>query len=133
MKKPAFKTNIRGLYLYKKDNFNSTHRKVVEAYFPHFYTQNLNVLKYGDETRTKVHFIWRARRIYSRKKKIFRNYVERFTPLFPKMSSWGTFILTTEELATIYHFPAKITGLAAPAMTHIEAKKSGPPSGLPVE
>lgn len=129
MKKAAFKTNIRGLYVYKKDNFNPVHRKIIEAYFPHFYTQNLNTLMFGIETRTRVHYIWRERRVYSRKKKIFRNYIERFTPLFPKMSSWGTFILTAEELATIYHFPTRITGI----VTHIEAKKGGPPSGLPTE
>ena len=55
MKKAAFKTNIRGLYVYKRDNFNTSHRKVIESYFPHFYAQNLNVLKYGAETRTKIH------------------------------------------------------------------------------
>ncbi len=133
MKKAAFKTNIRGLYVYKRDNFNTTHRKVIESYFPHFYTQNLNVLKYGAETRTKIHYIWRERRKYSRQRKIFRNYVERFTPLFPKMASWGTFILTAEELTTIYHFPTRITALTAPTVARVEAKKGGPPPGLPTE
>ncbi len=133
MKKAAFKTNIRGLYVYKRDNFNNSNRKVIESYFPHFYAQNLNVLKYGAETRTKVHFIWRERRKYSRQRKIFRNYVERFTPLFPKMASWGTFILTAEELTTIYHFPTRITALTAPTVARVEAKKGGPPSDLPTE
>ena len=133
MKKAAFKTNIRGLYVYKRDNFNTTHRKVIESYFPHFYTQNLNVLKYGAETRTKIHYIWRERRKYSRQRKIFRNYVERFTPLFPKMASWGTFILTAEELTTIYHFPTRITALTAPTVARVESKKGGPPPGLPTE
>jgi len=133
MKKAAFKTNIRGIYVYKRDNFNTTNRKVIESYFPHFYAQNLNVLKYGAETRTKIHYIWRERRKYSRQRKIFRNYVERFTPLFPKMASWGTFILTAEELTTIYHFPTRITALTAPTVVRVEAKKGGPPPGLPTE
>jgi len=44
----------------------------------------------------------------------------------------GTIILNSEELASLYHFPAKITALA-PAITPIEAKKGGPPPGLPIE
>ena len=133
MKKAAFKTSIRGIYVAKRDNFDNKHRKVVESYFPHFYTQNLNVLKYGAKTRTKVHYIWRNRRKYSRQRKIFRNYVERFAPLFPRLASWGTFILTAEELTTLYHFPTRITALTAPTVPRVEAKKGGPPSGLPTE
>jgi hypothetical protein len=44
----------------------------------------------------------------------------------------GTIVLNIEELATIYHFPAKITALA-PAVKPVEAKKGGPPPSLPVK
>jgi hypothetical protein len=41
-------------------------------------------------------------------------------------------ILNTEELATIFHFPIKVTGLVAPTMTRVESKKGGPPPNLPM-
>ncbi len=133
IKKPGFKTNIRGVYVYKRDSFNTVHRKIVESYAPHFYTLNLNLMKYFNESRTKVHYIWRTRRTYLRKKKMFRNYVDRFPPFFPIITGLGNPILNTEELATLYHFPTRIGALFVPTVTRIESKKGGPPPGLPTE
>jgi len=42
-------------------------------------------------------------------------------------------ILNTEELATIFHFPIKISGVSVPTVVGVEAKKGGPPANLPVE
>ncbi|MBI3631452.1 MAG: hypothetical protein HY219_01115, partial [Candidatus Staskawiczbacteria bacterium] len=42
-------------------------------------------------------------------------------------------ILNTEEMATLFHFPIKITGLVAPTMARVESKKGGPPPNLPIE
>ncbi|MDZ4229552.1 MAG: hypothetical protein U1C53_00250, partial [Candidatus Veblenbacteria bacterium] len=40
------------------------------------------------------------------------------------------FILNTEELATLYHFP--VVTVKAPLVKKTEAKKAEPPFGLPV-
>jgi hypothetical protein len=40
------------------------------------------------------------------------------------------FVLNTEELATIFHFPGRVA--ETPTFSRIEAKKGEPPSGLPV-
>lgn len=64
---------------------------------------------------------------------MFRNAVNRFPPLFPKrMSSDLNPILSTEEMATLYHFPLRVSGMVSPSMASIESKKAGPPPNLPI-
>ena len=65
-----------------------------------------------------------------RKRKLFRHYQKRLGPFFPR--SGGTFILNTEELATLYHFPSRMAA-PAPGVPRVEAKKGEAPSGLPME
>jgi hypothetical protein len=36
-------------------------------------------------------------------------------------------------MATLYHFPLRISGMVAPTLEKVDSKKSGPPSNLPVE
>jgi len=147
--KQGFKTWIRIVYLYKRD---ATHRhgnhKIVRSYFNQFMSENLNTLVFWGPSRTRIHYWLRNRRLYLRKRKNFRNYVLRLPSLYPRTMSGeprfsfgimprgpgirGTIILNSEELATIYHFPAKITVLA-PDIKPVGAKKGGPPPGLPVE
>lgn len=147
--KKGFKTWMRIVYLYKRDepHFRGNY-KIIRSYLHHFAAQNLNMPVFWGPTRTRIHYWMRARRLYLRKRKNFRNYIERLPPLFPRTEDGkpffpfgfaprgpgirGTVILSSEELATIYHFPAKITALA-PAVKPVEAKKGAPPPGLPTE
>jgi len=131
--KPAFKANVRGMYVARRDIFDSGHAKMGQTYFRHFSTQNLNFFVFLLDTRPKIHYILRGRRAYSRARRMLRYYVKRFPPFYPEMNTRGTFILNTEELASIYHFPAKINAIVAPSVSKVEAKKGGPPRGLPTE
>jgi len=134
VKKSAFKTVIRGVYIAKREKWNASHRKIGESYMPHFSTQNLNHFIFHSKTRTKVHFLMRKKRTFLRQRKMFQNYVARYTPLFPEwIDSKGTSVLNAEEIATIYHFPIKISALVAPKLERVEAKKGGPPPNLPTE
>ena len=129
----AYKTNIRGIYIAKRDNWFNPHRLIGQSYFLHFGTVNLNTIYYWDKTRTKIRYFLADRRNYLRKRKIFRNYINRFPPLWPRLKARrATFILNTEELATMYHFPTK-AGILAPTVPRVEAKKGGPPPSLPIE
>ena len=132
IKKPVFRTAIRGVYVAKRENWKSSHRTLVRMYLSHFSILNLNRFTFSGKTRTKVHYIWRKRRVFLRARKMFKNSVLRFPPLFPDRKSVCA-ILSTEEMATIFHFPMKITGLVAPTMARVESKKGGPPPNLPVE
>ena len=61
---------------------------------------------------------------------MFRYFQKRWSPLFPRPGM--TYILNTEELATLYHFPGEAVAPAA-GLPRIPAKKGVAPPGLPQE
>lgn len=67
----------------------------------------------------------------SRKKKLFEGYIHRRFGKHNKIIDEKFSILSTEELATLYHFPSSV--VAAPKLQKLEAKKAGPPAELPIE
>ncbi|MEK7562682.1 MAG: hypothetical protein AAB509_03315 [Patescibacteria group bacterium] len=134
LKKPCFRTTIRGVYVAKRENWKPPHKILMRGYTAHFSTNNLNSFAFQGATRPRVHYFWRQRRAFLRARKMFRMSVLRFPPLFPKrMSSDLNPILSIEELATMYHFPLRISGMVTPTMSYIESKKAGPPPNLPVD
>ena len=130
----GYDCNIRYIYLGKRDVFLKPRGRFVFGFFKDVSTENLGGLKIWKDTMTKVKSVpfWflDKRRLYLRQRKLFRNYVSRVTPLFPRAG--GTYVLNTEELATLYHFPGRIVA-PAPAVPRVEAKKGEAPPGLPVE
>lgn len=139
MSKPIFKVSSRFIYLGKKDVWFKPNFRFAFSYFNNYTTTNLNALfPYGgSKTLTKIPKSWflplnliAPQRKYLRCRKIFRNYVQRFSPFWPKPG--GTFMLTTEELASLFHFPSR-EAAPAPGVSYIETKKGGVPSDLPTE
>lgn len=128
--KYGFETNIRFLYLGRKDVFFKPHLRLVLGYFNEFNTQNLNNIVPWGKTITKIQLILIDRRTYLRKRRMFRNYIKRRSPLDPR--DGGTYILNIEELATLYHFPSRVVA-PAPTVPRIPAKKGEAPPELPVE
>jgi len=134
LKKPVFRTTIRGVYVAKRENWNAPHRVILRSYMSHFATINLNHFRFQNATRPKVHYFWRKRRVFLRARKMFRMTVLRFQPLFPDRSNDALNpILNTEEMATLYHFPLRVSGMVGPTMGKVESKKAGPPPNLPIE
>lgn len=139
--KPGFTVSIRYLYIGpKKDPFGANWR-LPFGFFGSLCTENLNAIVPYGKTFPKIHSSWflplnliKDRRLYIRKRKLFKNYIRRDRPLFPFQGKYdsGTFILNVEELATIFHFPSKLI-VPAPFVPRIEAKKGEAPPGLPVE
>jgi len=126
--KNCFQSNIRFLYLAKRDVFFSPNVKLPQGFFSQF--TGINGLKPFGKTITSIQYFMITRRTYLRKRKMFRNYLDRSTPAFPRPG--GTFVLNTEELATLYHIPGRIA-VPAPFVPRIEAKKGEAPPGLPTE
>ena len=130
----GYSCNIRFIYLGKKDVFFKPMARIPYGFFKEVSTENLGGLKPDKRNLTKVKSVpfWFLddRRVYMRKRKLFRYYQKRLPPFFPR--SGGTFILNTEELATLFHFPGRVVA-PAPSVPRIEAKKGEAPSGLPIE
>ncbi len=130
----GYDCNARFIYLGKRDVFFKPTTKIGFGFFKEISTENLGGLKPWSKTMTKVKSVpfWFLdnRRLYLRKRRISRYYAKRWPTLFPRLGA--TYILNTEELATLYHFPGKA---AAPALgvPRIEAKKAGVPPELPTE
>ncbi len=136
MSKLAFETYIRFIYLGKKGSFFKPNLRLAMSYFTNFVTDNLNAAVPSSKTitksRRKLHdsFWFPQRRLYLKKRKSFRKYVARLPYYFPQPG--GTFVLNTEELATLYHFPSKIQTPAS-LLPRVEAKKGEAPLNLPTD
>ncbi len=130
--KQGFETNIRMIYLAEKKDFFKPRVKIPLNFSVSVSTMNLNGFKPWKQTMARVvkPAFFRGIKLYKRKRRLFRHYVHRWPPMFPR--SGGTFVLNTEELATLYHFPSEE---AAPTanLARIEARKGSAPSNLPVE
>lgn len=146
-----FKTWIRMVHLYKRDlPAPRISTKLARSYLLQFATQDLNGLVYWGATRTRIHYFLPKRRLYLRKRRLFRLYCQRLPSTFPwsmegKLPVYrklpllrigykspgigGIVVLNSEELATIFHFPSKII---IPTIPYVESKKGGPPPALPV-
>ncbi|MBP6914040.1 hypothetical protein KBB74_00845 [Candidatus Parcubacteria bacterium] len=130
--KTCYVSRIRYIYLAKKTVFFGGAKGYGPSFFSQFGTQHLNGLKPWSDTITKVQApdIFTKRRLYLRKRNLFSNYVNRNSAFDPFPG--GTFILSSEELATIFHFPG-IEVAPTQALKRIETKRSAPPVTLPIE
>ncbi len=99
---------------------------------------NLNIFKPDKRTMTlktgwlAYYFpIYKKLVEFSRKIKVFKSYKARRFGSYNKTRDEVFPVFNTEELATIYHFPAIM--VEAPRLKRLETKKGGPPAGLPIE
>ena len=123
-RRPGFETDIRWIYLAKRDVFDKVKgNAIVFSYFAQFGSQDLNVLTPDSVTKTSAYYFLAEFRKAIRKRRILRKYKRRE---FDKKG----YVLNTEELATIFHFPT--IEVKAPVAPRIEAKKGKPPTELPV-
>jgi len=141
LSKPCFRTSIRFIFLGEREVFFKANLRLLWGFWGALVREDANALYPYGKTITKIHGSWflpinslRERRVYIRKRKLFKNYIRRNRPLFPFAGKYnsGTFMLSVEEMATIFHFPNKISS-PAPLVSRVEAKKGEAPSGLPVE
>jgi len=141
MSKPIFRCNARFIWLGKRDVWFKPNFRLAFIYFNGYQTINLNAIFPYGKTLTKVHkslftpynYLVVPRKTYLRCRKLFRNYIRRFTVNFPHPSPPKTlFMLNTEELASLFHFPSKGSAPAT-SLPRIESKRGGQPADLPIE
>ncbi|KKQ76685.1 MAG: hypothetical protein US98_C0029G0002 [Parcubacteria group bacterium GW2011_GWC1_38_6] len=130
----AYSCHVRTIYLGTKDAFFKPRSRAIYGFFKATSSENLGGLKPMKITMTKSKEIWLwfldKRLTFLKKRKLIRYYRGRWTPFFPRPG--GTYILNTEELATLYHFPS--AGVApTSSVERVETRKREAPSGLPIE
>lgn len=128
--KIGFETGFRWMYIAKKDKYNAVAIPAINGIFRQFSSPDLNGFKLNALTKTGVDYVLKQTRESMRKRRLYNAYRLRsfFMPPYSKKSK--SFVLSSEELATIYHFPGEV--VHAPGFARIEAKKGAPPTNLPM-
>ena len=135
----SFQTNMRFIYIDRRDSFSPLNVAATMSTFNQFNTQHLNSFMPKLKTFTlspaglkgllgfiifNVKFLKR-KVIWYRKRRLWDNYMRLI------WSPGKRSILNIEELATLYHVPSMF--VEAPLVRRVGAKKGEPPAGLPVE
>lgn len=142
----GFDAHIRGLYIAKKDIFGGlvgTRAPSLIGAFRQYASGDLNGFKPDSPTKFETWEDLLGMRLLKRKKDYLSDYKGRDhfygSFKFHKLKSYFTtpnssggkpFILSTEELATIFHLPGKV--VETPSFNRISTTKSEPPINLPI-
>ncbi|HTP57074.1 MAG TPA: hypothetical protein VMJ72_02260, partial [Candidatus Paceibacterota bacterium] len=137
--KLAFKSSIRLVYIAPKDAFDGSRISGVTSMFKQLYYTNMNSFKPAT-TRDKGVLKWMfpsdvgffaSERAAKKKRTVFNAYRGRLFSHedFNQHKAEKLCILTTEELATLWHLPG--LNVKAPLMPRVQAKKGQPPAILP--
>ncbi len=132
LSKPAFETAIRAIYIAPKDLYNGGNIGSLTSVFKQFGSESLNGFKPG--FTTGFDYPWqdfKGKKTEKIKQKLFDAYRKRSFFYLPyKHFKTKPFILTTEELATLFHFPGGVA--ATPTLDRTQSRKAEPPSNLPL-
>ena len=141
----GFDCGIRAIYIAKKENFDGRQAKALGGLFRPFSSSTLNGFKYlnqsiGPDFPWQHHitfedyillpriFLKKGARFAEIRKEMFDAYKHRSWFYLPRKLK--PFILTTEEIATIYHFPGGVA--QTPTFGRIPSRKSEAPVNLPI-
>lgn len=130
--KAAFDTMIRGCYISDSESFNGSSIGGLIGALTQYNSGNLNGFR--PDFTSGYDYPWQdplGKNKLSNERKLLEAYKRRsfFAPPFRNFKG-KPFILTTEELATIFHFPGGVA--ATPTLTRIPSKKAEAPANLPI-
>ncbi len=132
MAKLGYDVGIRALYIAKKDFFDPTNIGGILGSFKQFGSENLNGIKPNtDKYSMKFSYPWQDYKQMRQNKErrialeAYKRRMYFYDPFAEK-----SFILNSEELATIFHFPGQVAG--APNLYRVPSKKSQAPANLPI-
>ncbi len=124
--KLSFDCNIRAIYLAENDKFDAINIMGLLGAFKQYNSLDLN--QFGITMTTSFDYPWqdykniRANRL---KREIINSFKRRALS-----REYQPFVLNTEELATIYHFPGGV--VQTPTFSRLLSKKAEAPSNLPI-
>ncbi len=119
--KIKYRVRMKSCYIAPKKIYSSTRGyNGIQGAFKQF-----NDFNYLKAVKTKAKYFLTKKRKYWKVRRFLRRYVER------DFLETKSFILTSDELATLYHFPQR--DVMAPLVKKADTKTVEPPTGLPVE
>lgn len=150
--KLGFETGIRLMYVAKKENYSMNTRRNIRLIFRQYAAPDSNEFWRVNATQGDYYseyFGASEKTVMMLAQRMLHEYQERgffhlpmthhllndhtvpwpFRGLLKVYKHPPTFVLNTEELATIWHFPGQI--LKVPTLTRIESKEASPPPNLP--
>jgi len=130
--KKGFDCGIRGIYLAEKDKFDPINITGMTGAFKQFNSMSLLNGFRPNRATDFSDYPWqdyKDMRTNKIKKEVFSEYKRRAYFYYPYKSD-KQFVLSSEELATIFHLPGGVS--QTPTFSRIESKKSEPPSNLPL-
>ncbi len=125
--KQMFKVRMRLVYLGRRDNFSKAIGVTpIMGAIKQFSDQNLNGFKPNDDSKTYASYVMENQRLRYRQRRIFRRYITRDGD-----PGETKFILSSEELATVFHLPDM--SVVAPTLARVSAKRGSAPTNLPIQ
>jgi len=134
--KTCFHSTVRFVYVARREKFSGAAKGYAISHFSQFATQNLNRFKPHNTTKLQAPALFRQRIIYLKKRNMFTRYYYRelSSPdvIFMNSVSSTKFLASSEELATLFHFPG-ISVAPSTSVGRVPTKKAAPPAALPIE
>src|SRR3989338_3409096 len=152
--KLGFETGIRLMYVAKKEVFVRNRARDLRTVWRQYAKPDCNQFERKNNTQADAYggvFLISKQTVMTLANRMFHEYRERsffhvpmrrkilstanipwpFSSMFyPAYKPHKTYVLNTEELATLWHFPGQI--LKVPTLERIESKESSPPTNLPI-
>ncbi len=126
----AFEVGIRVVYIAEKSKFKNK-GLVGPGMWKQFNSVNLNGFAKDTDVSAGKWYWPDFKNVQSNGNKLGMYEAYRLRSWYEKIERHeGTMVLTTEELATIYHFPGSVA--RTPTFTRIPSKKSTAPANLPI-
>lgn len=129
LNKQGFDCGIRAVYLAPKENFDGMNITGLTGIMKQYNSFTLN--GFAPTNMTAFDYPWQdptGMKNVTKKREMLDAYAQRswFYPPYVRPH----FVLTSEELATIFHFPGRVS--ETPSLGRIESNKSEPPTNLPI-
>lgn len=127
--KPGFDVGIRGIYLSEKEKFNPINITGLTGTFKQFNSPSLNGFR--PSGGTAFDYPWQDYkniRVNKKKSEMINLYKRRAYFHYPYRND-NQFVLSIEELATIFHLPGGV--VQTPTFSRITSKRAEPPINLP--
>src|SRR5574343_190174 len=130
--KLPFDVGIRAINFAKKEAYDASNHGGILGSFKQFGSEHLNGFKpNSDKYSPMFSYPWQDFKDYRKNKKMgiaLEGYKRRM--YFYEPYAEKSFVLNSEELATIFHFPGSVAG--TPNLDRIGSKKSQAPANLPI-